>query len=253
MTVAVVRYAFRQEADTVTIDATYRVTPISSSNIETARASALGATGVPAIGATRYSAKTKCYARTARPVGGGDTSNVWEVDVSWRTETFDDLIERAASGTVIERGWSAVAENVLRVRHPTSGATFTLGSATNGTIAQIANSEPRLVRWWDKVYDTDPSAAAFALVGSINSVTFGAKPAGTWLCNVFEARQVRTDSGVRYLAHIEAAYKPETWVAVVRTLTWNNRTIASITAATKATGSYSVYRSAAFGTYLPTF
>lgn len=202
---------------------------------------------LPAIGSTYYQAGLKAYSYANLSVAHGLAS----VDVVYRTPQPDDLIMTSASGTIIDKGSTADVEDVLRDRHPTSGATFTLGTATAQTIAKIRSSEPRLEWWFDKVHTSLSSidAAATTILGAINSATWNGYPVGTWLCNSIITRTVHNDAATRYVARYSFVYKPETWVAKETTFIWNGLTLGAITAATKATAAYARFRDANFNSY----
>lgn len=202
---------------------------------------------LPAIGATYYQSGLKAYQYANLEVRMG----IAHVDVIYRTPQPDDLIMTSASGTIIDKGSTADVEDVLRDRHPTSGATYTLGTATAQTIANIRSSEPRLEWWFDKVHTSLSSidSAATTILGAINSATWNGYAAGKWLCNSIITRTVHNDAATRYVARYSFVYKPETWVAKQTTFVWNGFLLGSITAATKATAAFDRFRDANFNSY----
>lgn len=240
--------SYNHENDRTALDVNYRIIDVTGAN-PTAMLAAATAT-LPAIGATAYGGLT-LYTRTISEVRDGAA----QARLIYRTQQFDDLIETAASGTIIAKGMSSYTEDVLRDRHPTSGATFLLGSAGKQSIKEIRSTEPRLEAWWEKKHTslTTLKAAATTLTGAINSDTWNGYAAAKWLCVDVSSRQEKLDAGDIWVARYSFAYKPETWVANVRTFQWNSNTVASITAATKATAAFNIYKSLAFTSYGFTF
>lgn len=202
---------------------------------------------LPAIGATYYSSTVKAYSWALQRLDKGEA----QIDVYYRTAQPDDLITTSASGAIIDKGSNTSVEDVLRIRHPTSGAPFTLGTSTTLSIARIRQLEPRIQYWWDKVHDsvTKMDADNRALSGSINAATWLGDPAGTWLCMGADTRSVFMDSGSRYVARYTFAYKPETWVAYEWQLVYNSLSLGSITTATAATAALTTFKSASFNGY----
>lgn len=201
---------------------------------------------LPAIGATFYQAGLQAYQHNVISLSSG----LCEVNVLYRTPQIDDLISAAASGAIIDKGSNVTTETILRDRHPTSGATFGLGS-TVWSIAKIRNTEPRVEWWFDKIHDSLSSsdAIAVAIVGAINSATWNGYAPGKWLCNGAITNSVQNDGGTRYVTRYTFAYKAETWVAKSSTFIWNGLNIGTITSATKATAAFSIFRDANFNTY----
>ena len=248
MTVALVGYSYSgQSGQDIQITRTYRVDGITISNIETARAAVLGATGIPSMGATA-TGNAKWFAIEARPL---DTRNpnVWEVTAQARTAQPDDDIFQATSGTVIDKGLAAQTEHVLQDRTPT-GAVFQL-TPTSGVNwpKRIWTPQPRMTAWFDKVHDTFPHAAGAALLGAINSATWNGYPVTTWLCTAIDTHTVRREGGTRYLSRYEFAYKAETWRPKFYDLTWNSFQFGGAVQAVSVTGTLDVYKDANFNSY----
>jgi len=235
--------SFRLDGDTIEVERQYQF-----DNVETGLSQIVAA--LPAVGATFYSSKVKCHGYNLTSAKQGQA----RVSVLYRTEQIDDLIETAASGTIIDKGMSGNVENVLRTAHPTSGATFLVGGAS-GYIASIQNSEPRLEAWWDKVHTsyTTVKNAGVALLGAVNNDVWNTYAANKWLCVDMNTRTVKVEGGDRYLTRYSFTYKPEGWVGEYKEVIWNGRTISAITAATAVATSLTLYRNTAFVPYGFTF
>jgi hypothetical protein len=236
--VTLINYSFTQEQDSVFISETHRVA-VASGTADAMAAAALATVGV-AIGSTKHSSTVKCYSRTVRPVEGV----TWDVELGYRTEQFDDLITSAASGTIIDKGFESFSERVLRDRHPTSGSAYQM----NYYYAHWSVFQPMAQAWWERVHDAYPHSAVISLVGAINAVTWNGYAPALWRCNAARTQTVRTDSGSRYLTRYEFTYSANGHNLAHRRYEWNNRTIASITAATLATSLFVLYKSTNFPT-----
>lgn len=238
------RVSFTSAQDTTELTRHMRVNGVTGT---LAQQLAQAMTLVPALGATYYASTVKAYSRNVVGLEQGRA----DIDILYRTAQPDDLIATAASGGIIDKGSNVSVEDVLRIRHPTSGAPFTLGTSTTLGIARIRQLEPRIQYWWDKVHDsiTTMDTHNRALAGAINAATWLGDPAGTWLCMGADTRTVFTDSGPRYVARYTFSYKPETWVAYEWTLVYNSLNLGSITTATTATAALNTFRSASFNGY----
>lgn len=241
MSQEVIDYNFTQDNDQISIREVRRV-DVASGSVDAMATRALATVGV-AIGATRYSSSVKCFSKSLNHVEGV----IWDVTINWRTESLQDLIQNSASGTTVEKGFDAQSEHILRDRHPTSGVAYNLGSFYYSAYAY----EPRLSCYFDKVHDSFSTiqAAATTIVGAINSATWNGYAPGTWLCKGAYTQTVRTETGDRYLTRYEFSYSPNAWGLARKAFTWNGVTVTGITAATVASGQFTIYRDANFNSY----